>query len=219
MDSSHQALTHPFADCQELHGVASLSSCLDGHGGNRGDALAVNLLHRNLGVECQRGQNCGLARSVVALDVSGWICLGVTKSSCLGQCLFEVSSGGLHAVQDEVSCSVHNSHDTVDLVTGKGFAQRTDDWDCAAYGSLEVELCSKLLCKIKELRPMGRNQRFVGGDYVGTGLKRHAHISLCGLDTTQKFNNDVRTKNQGLRIRCEELAWNHGVALGLGVSN
>ena len=116
------------------------------------DALAVDQLERHGGVEGEAGQDRGLLRRVVALDVGGRVGLRVAELGGGGQRLLEGVALAIHPVEDVVRRAVDDAEDAVHPVAGQRVAQRTDDRDRAADRRLVVQLGADLLGRRRTAR-------------------------------------------------------------------
>ena len=75
-----------FADRQQLDRAAQRPGRREVGRGDLGDALAVDVVGGDAGVERDRGQDRGLGRGVIALDVGGRVGLGIAERAGIGQC-------------------------------------------------------------------------------------------------------------------------------------
>ena len=105
-----------------------------------GDALAVDVVGGDPGVERDGGQDRGLGRGVVALDVGGRVGLGVAQRAGVGQGVRVVGAGAVHRRQDVVGGAVDDAGHPQHRVAGQRLGQRADHRDRAGDRGLEVQV-------------------------------------------------------------------------------
>ena len=69
-----------------------------------------------------------------------------------------------HLGEDEVGGAVEDTRDLADVVRDQTLVDRTDDWDAAADSRFKHEVGVLLGRDRQELRAVGGDQLFVGGD-------------------------------------------------------
>src|SRR6516164_2690987 len=158
------ALVGLYRDAQQLHAVAELGGPFEVFGRDRRNAFHVDGALIDLGAESEARQDRELLRSIMALDVEGWIGLGVTEPLRLLQAVRERELLLFHARQDVVAGAVEDSIDARERIAGQTLAQRFHDRDGAADRGLEIERHMVLLGNGRQRDAVAGKQRLVGGD-------------------------------------------------------
>ena len=139
----------------------------DVRGADGADALAVDVLQREAGVEGQRGEDGGLGGGVMAFDVGRRVRLRVAEALGLGQGIGELGPGGVHLVQDEVGGAVDDAQHPGDPVTGQAVPDGAQDGDGAGHGGLVGQLDAGLVGFLVQGRAVLGQQGLVAGDHAG----------------------------------------------------
>ena len=151
-------------------------------------------------MKCEVSQNRCLLRGVVTFDIERWVCLEITELGCLGHGGFERDTCGIHAVKNVIRRTVNDSHDSLNLVAGKRFAQRANDRNGGGDCGLEVELRTDLLGGIEQFGSVCCKQRLVGRDDIAARVERLQNVGSCRFDATHHFDDNVSAQNQALDI-------------------
>ncbi len=160
-------------------------------GRHLGDALTVDVVGGHAGVEGDRGQDRGLGRGVVPLDVGGRVGLGVAESAGVGEGTGVVGTGAVHLGEDVVGGAVDDSGDPQHGVARQRLGQRADDRDRTGDGGLEVQVDVGVLGGLRQFACGHRHQRLVGGD-DRLALFERAEDGLAGrLDRPHQLDDDV----------------------------
>ena len=183
----HQTLT----DSQQLDGGVCGLGRFDVGDGDVADAFGMHVLAGHAGVECQGGQDGGLAGGVKAVDVGGRVGLRVTQLGGLCQHLVVAGTPGVHCVENEVSGAVDNAHHLVDLVAGKGAAQRANHRDGSGNGGLEEQVHSGLVGSDSQLISVSGDERLIGGDDGLACAQRRQHDLARVLDAADDLDDQV----------------------------
>ena len=146
---------------------------------DRGDALAVDVLQGEAGVEGQRRENGGLGGGVVAFDVGGGVRFGVAEALGLGEGVGELRAGGVHLVQDEVGGAVDDTQHAGDAVAGQAVADGAQDGDGTGYGGFVGQLHAGLVGLFVEGGAVLGEQGLVAGDNTGA-VAAAPRGSACG---------------------------------------
>ena len=145
-------------------------------------------------------QNRCLLCGVVTFDIERWVCLEITELGCLGHGGFKRDACGIHAVKNVIRRTVNDSHYSLNLVAGKRFAQRANNWNGGGDCGLEVELSTDLLGGIEQLGAVCCQESLVGRDDVAARVERLQDVGSCRFDTTHDFDDNVGAQNQALDI-------------------
>ena len=86
------------------------------------------------------GENGGLGRSVIPLDVGGRIPLCIPEALGFGQGVVVTGRRLAHTAQDEIRGAVDDAHDAPDPFTGERLPQRADKGNSPRHGGLEQQI-------------------------------------------------------------------------------
>ena len=170
-------------------------------------------------MEGEAGEDGGLLRGVVAVDVGARVRLGEAELLGRGEGVLEAVALGVHAVEDVVRGAVDDAEDALDAVAGEALAQRPDDRDRPADGGLVVELGADLLGGGEQLGAVRGEQRLVAGDDVGTGVQRLQDVGAGRLDAAHELDHDVGAEDEPLGVGREQLARQVDAALRVDVAH
>ena len=177
---------------EELDDEAHLLGGDDVLGRDTGDALAVDVIEMHTGVEREPGEDRGLRRRVVALDIGRGVGLGVPEGLRLGEDIGVVGAVLVHLGQDEVGGAVDDAEHAAHLVAGEALAQRAKEWHRPRDRGLEVEVDAVGLGGRVELGAVLREQRLVGGHDRGTRCHGCEDERAGRLDAAHHLDHDVR---------------------------
>ncbi len=212
MHAHGDALAGLLGDGQQLDRVSGPGGPCDVVRGDPGDALARDVVGRDAGVEGEAGQDRGLGRGVVALDVGRGVRLGVAELLRLLDRRVEVEAAGGHLVEHVVGRAVHDAQDAAHVVARQGLAHGTHDRDGARDGGLVVDVDAGGVGRLVERGAVGREQRLVGGDDGGPALDGAQQQGAGRLGAAHHLDDDVRAVHEGLRVLREQLTRYGGVA-------
>ena len=109
----------------------------------------------------KRSKNADLAACVVTINVSRRITLCIAEILSDLECLFEIHAVTDHLCENEVSGSVENTCDLVDLISGKARMQRLDYRNSTANARFKEEINILLLSDSEKLRALSCNKFLV----------------------------------------------------------
>ena len=187
----------PFDRSQIASSLTTQAQCSGARDVGRGDreyALPVDVIHRDLGVEGDAGQDCRLGRGVKAGHVRGRVCLGVAERLRLRQRRAEVGTRGVHPVEDEVGGAVHDPEHPADLVACQRLAERPQQRDRAGHRRLVVQVSPGLACRLVQHRAVRSDQRLVRGDHGLPGAQCRQQQGPGRLDPADQLDHDVHVR-------------------------
>ena len=198
------------AQGEQLDGAASGAGCLDVLRGDAADALGVDVLAGDAGVEGQGCQDRGLGGGVVTVDVRGRVGLGVAQLGGLGEHLVIAGPTLVHGVEDVVGGAVDDAHDGLNLVASQGAQQRADDRDGRGDGGLEEEVSAGGFGSLRKLTGVGSDEGLVRSDHGLAGLQGRVDDLAWVVDPADDFDDqvDVLALRQGERIVSQQLGVN-----------
>ncbi len=156
-----------------------------------GDALVVHVAGHDPDPEGDRGDDGGLGRGVVPLDVRGGVAFGVAQALRLAEGVGVGRTRLGHAGEDVVRRAVDDAHDAVDALAGERLAQRPDERDATRHGCLEQQVDAGLLGGREQVRADVGQQLLVAGDHRLARLERGEHQLACRLDAADDLDDDV----------------------------
>ena len=115
-----------------------------------------------------------LVRRVHAFDIEGRIGLGKAQPLRFGQHVAEVRAGALHRREDVIAGAVEDAVNLGERIGRGAFAQALDDRDAARHRRLELERGVMALGDLRQLQPVMRDHRLVGGDEALARAQRRA---------------------------------------------
>ena len=181
----------PVADCEELNGVARGLRGLNVVGGDIRDAFAVHVVGGDAGVEGEGCEDGGFGCGVVAFHIGGGVGFGVAESGSLGEHVVVGGTGGVHSVEDEVGGAIDDAGDGLDLITGKGAAERPNNGNGCGDGSFEVKVDTGLVGGLGEFGRVGRDERLVGGNNGFAAAESAEHEFARVVDAADDFDHEV----------------------------
>ena len=194
------ALTLALANSQQLDDVTISirgSNIISGDGSN---ALGVHIINSERRVERQRSNNRSLRRGVVALNVSGRVCLRVAELLSLSQRVREGCAGGVHLIKNVVGGAVHDAQNAGHTVTSQGVTQGTQNRDSTRNSSLVGELSTGLISGSLQFHAVLSQQRLVAGDHGLTRLQSTQNAGASRLNTAGQLDDHIRRINQGFSV-------------------
>ena len=126
----------------------------------------------------------------MTVDVSGGIALWVTQFLSDLERLLKIHAVADHFCEDKVCCTVQNTGDFVDLVSGKTRMKRLDDRNSAAYACFEEEVHVLLLGDGEKLRALGSNKLLVRCNNALACLERGLYEIICRLESADNLGYD-----------------------------
>jgi hypothetical protein len=111
-------------------------------------------------------------RRVIAVDVEGWIGLGIAEALGFLEAGLEGKLLPLHAGQDVITGAVHDAVDARHRVAGQRFPERLDDRDTTSDRRFEIEDRALFLGKRGEFHAMLGQQRLVGSHHMQAAIER-----------------------------------------------
>ena len=118
-------------------------------------------------------------RSIDTFDVKGWICFSITKLLRFFQHISKVTALFFHLSQNEVTGTVDDAGNPIDMVCRQAFTQCLNNRDAARNSCFKGNSDTLLLRSGKNLITVQCNQRFVCSDYMLTVLNRFHHQFFC----------------------------------------
>ncbi len=112
----------PLDDGQQLDHVADALDESEITGSYGRDALAHHVFGGHVVAEGHSGQDGGLGRGVVSLDIGGRVPLGEAQALRLGNGVVVVGAFLGHPGEDEIGGAVHDAHDPLDALAGQGLS-------------------------------------------------------------------------------------------------
>ena len=128
---------------------------------------------------------------VDTFNIKGRVRLGITQRLCLAEYVSKVTALVAHLGEDEVTGTINDTGQPVDLVCRQAFTQCLDNRDTASHGRFEGDHDTFLLCRRKYLVAMQGDQCLVGGHHM-LAVGNRLQYQLAGrFVATNKLNNDV----------------------------
>ena len=168
----HRAVGVGLDDGEELEAVAEPARVDDVLLLDLAQALGVELGRWHPEAVGERGENGGLVRGVVAVDVERVVGLGVPEALGFREYVLELEALRVHAREDVVAGAVDDAVDGKDAVGDEALAQRADDGYAAGDAGLEQQVALVLVRDLEEFRAALGQQGLVGGDDVLAALQR-----------------------------------------------
>ena len=158
-------------------------------------------------MEGDRGEDGGLGRRVVALDVRGRVGFGVAQPGGLGERLRVVRAGRAHLRQDVVGGAVDDAHHALDLIAGHRPTQGSDDGDRAGDGRLEVQVGVRRVRGLGQLVGVLGEQRLVRGHHGLAVAQRLEQEGTWEVDAAHELDDDVDVlaRDERRRVRGEQI--------------
>ena len=129
-----------------------------------GDTLGMYRVGIDMLAEREGGEDTDLAACVMTLDVRLGIAFRIAQLLCELERFIKAHTLMDHLGEDEVSGAVEDARDLADVVRDQTLVDRTDDRDAAADSRLKHEVGVLLGRNRQQLRAVGGDQLFVGGD-------------------------------------------------------
>ena len=124
----------------------------------------ATLVERRPRAESERRQDRKLVRRIDAVDVERRVGLGIAQRLRLGEHLGEVAALRLHLGEDEIARAVEDAVDARHRIRRRALAQPLDHRDAARDRRLELQRHARRLGRARQLQPVVRQHRLVGGD-------------------------------------------------------
>ena len=155
------------------------------------DALAVHVRAGHARVEGQGGEDRGLGRGVVAVDVRARVGLGVAEPGGLLQRVRVARPRRRHRGEDEVRGAVDDPGHAGDPVACQRLAQRSQQRDRPRHGRLVVQVDAGRVGRLGQRRTVLGQQRLVRRDHRLAGLERLQQQGPGRLDAADHLDDHV----------------------------
>ena len=137
----------------------------------------------------QRGNNADFSAGICTVNVSRRIpfciaqLLSQSQSICKGHLVTE------HLFQNEVSSTVQNTSDRIQIICSEAGMQRTHNRDRTANTCFKEEVAVVFLCNLQQDVSFFCNQLLIGGRNALASLQTAADKFKCRIDTAHAFCN------------------------------
>ena len=110
---------------------------------------------------CKRGKNTNLSASIIALNISLRISLGIAKLLSHFECICKRHLLTNHLCKNKVCCTIEYTSNLYNIICCKALAHWTDNWNATTYACLKEEVCVLFLCDCKKLCTFFSNKLFI----------------------------------------------------------
>ena len=190
-DIHRQRIFRPFAESEHFTHPVHALRCRNIRSRHAANAEHGNLLLQKAAAE---GDVCGddaLALNVKPVNIRRGVCFGIAQLLRKLQHLGKIAALGVHCVEDEIRCTVHDAGKGGDLVKAHDALKIMQPRNAAADGGGTAEGDTAFLCKLRQLAVVMRNKVLVCRDYIFACPHRSRHIVKSRAQSAHDLHDRV----------------------------